>query len=132
MTVPEGIVDGGRLAAVCSRYGVGRLVIFGSVARGTAGPSIDVDILYDLLPGRRLGWEIEDLTPSFPSCSGAGSTCCRERRCTSVCAQLSSRRLGHCMRRDVLLLEQMIAAAEQAVALVGDVFPQECARVVRQ
>ena len=62
MTVPEGIVDEGRLAAVCSRYGIARLMICGSVARGTAEPSSDVDILYDLLPGRRLGWEIEDLT----------------------------------------------------------------------
>lgn len=60
--VPEGIVDEGRLAAVCSRYGIARLMVFGSVARGTAEPSSDVDILYDLLPGRRLGWEIEDLT----------------------------------------------------------------------
>ena len=111
-------MDEGRLAAICSRYGIARLMIFGSVARGTAGPSIDVDILYDLLPGRRLGWEIEDLTPSFPSCSGAGSTCCRQRRCTSVCAQLSWRKLDRCMQRDVLLPEQMIEAADQAVALV--------------
>jgi hypothetical protein len=60
--VPEGNVDEGRLAAVCSRYGIARLMIFGSVARGTAQPSSDVDILDELLPGRRLGWEIEDLT----------------------------------------------------------------------
>ena len=62
MLVPEGNVDEGRLAAVCSRYGIARLMIFGSVARGTAQPSSDVDILDELLPGRRLGWEIEDLT----------------------------------------------------------------------
>ena len=70
MTVPEGIVDKGRLPAVCSRYGIGRLMIFGSVARGTAGPSSDVDILYDLLPGRRLGWEIEDLTDELSELFG--------------------------------------------------------------
>jgi len=58
----DGIVDTERLAAVCSRYGIAQLMIFGSVARGTAEPSSDVDILYELLPGRRLGWEIEDLT----------------------------------------------------------------------
>ena len=62
MLVPEGNVDEGRLAAVCSRSGIARLMIFGSVARGTAQPSSDVDILDELLPGRRLGWEIEDLT----------------------------------------------------------------------
>ena len=38
------------------------LMIFGSVARGTAEPSLDVDVLYELQPHRRLGWEIEDLS----------------------------------------------------------------------
>lgn len=70
MTKPEGIVDAERLAAVCSRYGVARLMIFGSVARGTAEPSSDVDILYELLPGRRLGWEIEDLTDELSELLG--------------------------------------------------------------
>jgi predicted nucleotidyltransferase len=51
-----------RLAEVCERYGIGTLMIFGSAARGTAGPASDVDILYELCPARRLGWEIEDLT----------------------------------------------------------------------
>ena len=60
----------GRLAAVCSRYGIARLMIFGSVARGTADPSSDVDILYDLLPGRRLGWEIDDLTDELSELFG--------------------------------------------------------------
>lgn len=55
-------VDEARLAAVGARYGVARLMIFGSVARGTAEPSRDVDVLYELQPGRRLGWEIEDLS----------------------------------------------------------------------
>ena len=30
--------------------------------RAMAGLASDVDILDDLLPGRRLGWEIDDLT----------------------------------------------------------------------
>jgi predicted nucleotidyltransferase len=55
-------VDEARLADVCAGYGVARLMIFGSVARGTAEPSSDVDVLYELQPGRRLGWEIEDLS----------------------------------------------------------------------
>ena len=41
-------VDEARLAAVCAQYGVARLMIFGSVARGTAEPSSDVDVLYEL------------------------------------------------------------------------------------
>ena len=33
-----------------------QLMTFGSVALGTAEPSSDVDIPYELRPGRRLGW----------------------------------------------------------------------------
>ncbi len=54
-------LDQARLAAICERYGIARLRVFGSVARGTAGPDSDIDLLYDLLPGHRLGWEIEQL-----------------------------------------------------------------------
>ena len=48
MIVAGVTVDEARLAAVCARYGVARLMIFGSVARGTAEPSSDVDVLYEL------------------------------------------------------------------------------------
>ena len=63
-------VDEARLAAVCARYGVARLMIFGSVARGTAEPSSDVGVLYELQPGRRLGWEIEDLSDELSELFG--------------------------------------------------------------
>ena len=63
-------VDEVRLAAVCARYGIARLMIFGSVARGTAEPSSDVDVLYELQPGRRLGWEIEDLSDELSELFG--------------------------------------------------------------
>jgi uncharacterized protein len=59
-----------RLAAVCALYGIARLMIFGSVARGTADPSSDVDVLYELQPGRRLGWEIEDLSDELSELFG--------------------------------------------------------------
>jgi predicted nucleotidyltransferase len=45
-------------------------MIFGSVARGTAEPSSDVDVLYELQPGRRLGWEIEDLSDELSELFG--------------------------------------------------------------
>ena len=32
--------------------------VFGSVVRGTATPDSDIDVLYELEAGRRLGWEI--------------------------------------------------------------------------
>ncbi|MCL2787167.1 MAG: nucleotidyltransferase domain-containing protein [Micrococcales bacterium] len=54
-------VDQDRLRTVCERYGVARLDVFGSVARGTAGSDSDIDLLYTLAPDALLGWEIEDL-----------------------------------------------------------------------
>ncbi len=54
-------VDVERLREVCERYGIIRLDVFGSVARGTARIDSDIDLLYTLAPGARLGWAIEDL-----------------------------------------------------------------------
>ena len=59
--IPGVEVDDGRLADICDRYGIAELQIFGSQARGTAGPDSDIDVLYTLRPGRRLGWEIEQV-----------------------------------------------------------------------
>ena len=70
MIVAGVTVDEVRLAAVCALYGIARLMIFGSVARGTADPSSDVDVLYELQPGRRLGWEIEDLSDELSELFG--------------------------------------------------------------
>jgi predicted nucleotidyltransferase len=63
-------VDEGRLADICSRYGISELQIFGSQARGTAGTDSDIDILYTLRPGRRLGWEIEQLADDLSELFG--------------------------------------------------------------
>jgi predicted nucleotidyltransferase len=54
-------VDMQRLDELCRRYGVARLDVFGSVARGEADGSSDLDLLYELTPGAKLGWEIDDL-----------------------------------------------------------------------
>ena len=56
-----GDIDRDRLAAVCHRYGIASLSVFGSVARGAAGEDSDIDLLYELRPGARLGWEVDDL-----------------------------------------------------------------------
>ena len=62
MAIVAGVeIDDVRLAALCERYGVQRLSLFGSVARGTYDPSSDVDVMYEMRPGRRLGWEIEQM-----------------------------------------------------------------------
>jgi len=55
-------IDREALAEVCRRYGVAELAVFGSVARGESTGASDVDLTYVLAPGRRLGWEIEDLS----------------------------------------------------------------------
>src|SRR3954451_10311542 len=69
-TLPGVTLDEGRLADVCARYGIARLRVFGSVARGTATPDSDIDVLYELAPGRRLGWEIEQLADELAAVFG--------------------------------------------------------------
>jgi predicted nucleotidyltransferase len=68
--LPGVTVDEARLAEVCARYGIARLLVFGSVARGTATPDSDIDVLYELEPGRRLGWEIEQLADELAALFG--------------------------------------------------------------
>lgn len=43
------------LAALCRRYGVARLELSGSSARGDFRPDSDVDLLVEFLPGIRVG-----------------------------------------------------------------------------
>jgi predicted nucleotidyltransferase len=55
------LVDRARLAEICARYGVAELYVFGSAARGEAGDASDVDVLYVLAPGSRLGFAVNQL-----------------------------------------------------------------------
>jgi uncharacterized protein len=60
--LPDGLsVDVARLVEVCRRYGVEELAVFGSVARGEAQDESDVDLLYVLAPGARLGFALNRL-----------------------------------------------------------------------
>jgi len=63
-------VDLEQIAEICQRYGVARLEVFGSVGRGQERPDSDIDILYDLVPGGRLGWEIESLADELSAVLG--------------------------------------------------------------
>ncbi len=67
---PDLDVDDAALAAVCEKYGIAELRVFGSRARGTAGPGSDIDVLYTLRPGRKLGWEIEQLADELAGLLG--------------------------------------------------------------
>jgi len=58
------------LAEVCLRYGFARLEIFGSVARGDEHAGSDIDVLYDLVPGRHLTWEIVDAADALSGILG--------------------------------------------------------------
>lgn len=70
MAVPGLEVDVDRIAEICGRYGIARLDVFGSVSRGEATPGSDVDVLYQLAPGARLGWEIEVLADELAAVLG--------------------------------------------------------------
>jgi len=71
MVIIPGIeVDETRLAAICDKYGIAELRVFGSRARGEGRPGSDIDILYTLRPGRRLGWEIEQLADELTELFG--------------------------------------------------------------
>ena len=63
-------VDRERLREVCERYGVVRLEVFGSMAHGTGTEDSDIDLLYTLAPGSRLGWAIEDLSAELTEILG--------------------------------------------------------------
>lgn len=63
-------VDPERLRDVCERYGVASLEVFGSVARGEDGVDSDVDLLYVLKPGTRLGFRLFDLEDELAALFG--------------------------------------------------------------
>jgi len=67
---PDIDVDDAALAAICDRYGIEELKVFGSRARGTADAGSDIDVLYSLRPGRKLGWEIEQLADDLADLLG--------------------------------------------------------------
>jgi len=54
-------VDSARLVEICERYGVAELSVFGSVARSEERSDSDVDLLFELTPGTRLGFALFQL-----------------------------------------------------------------------
>jgi predicted nucleotidyltransferase len=69
MTELEG-VDAAALEAVCERFGVAELSVFGSAASGRLSPDSDIDVLYVLRDGVYLGWAINDLSDELEQVMG--------------------------------------------------------------
>ena len=58
MSIETGIeIPTEKITAICIRYGIQKLSLFGASARGDMGPDSDVDILVEFLPGVVHGWE---------------------------------------------------------------------------
>lgn len=91
-------VDLEHIREICQRYGIARLDIFGSVGRGEAHPDSDVDVLYELAPGVRLGWHIEDLADELAEALGRS-------------VDLVSRRALHERLRESVLAEAQVLYA---------------------
>lgn len=94
-------IDLDALAAICRRYGIAELAVFGSLARGEERPDSDLDLYYVLAPGARLGWEITDLTDELSELFGRP-------------VDLGSRRSLHRLVRDKVLAEAKVIYAEAA------------------
>lgn len=85
-------VDIEQLRDICTRYGVARLDVFGSFARGEPGADSDIDVMYELEPGARLGWNVEQLADELSALLGRP-------------VDLVSRRALHKRLRDRVLAE---------------------------
>jgi predicted nucleotidyltransferase len=92
-------VDRARLAAVCRKYRVVELSVFGSVARGDADETSDVDLLYVLEADARLGFAINRLEDELVEVFG---------RPVDLVAK---RALHHLLRDDVLADAHLLYAA---------------------
>lgn len=52
--------DGEHLSKVCRRYGISELSVFGSFARNEANADSDIDLIYVLSDGVRMGFALFD------------------------------------------------------------------------
>ena len=93
------VVDERKLEEICRRWRVAELSLFGSVARGEAGPDSDVDLLYAFEPDALVGWEIVELEDELSELFG--------RRVDLV----SKRYLHPLIREDVLATARVLYAA---------------------
>ena len=61
----------GELEGLCQRWGIARLFVFGSFARGEEGPSSDVDLMVAFAPKRKPSlWRFVELKDEFEALLG--------------------------------------------------------------
>ena len=64
-------VPGRKLAALCRRYGVRKLSLFGSAARGELTPESDVDLMVEFKPGSTVSlWDMPKMQAQFSALFG--------------------------------------------------------------
>jgi len=64
-------VERDRLAELCRKYGVRKLSLFGSAARGDMTPESDVDLMVEFEPGSRTSlWDMPDMQRAFSALFG--------------------------------------------------------------
>jgi len=71
MTLDEALQTLRAAKPLLDRYGVARIGVFGSVARGEAGPDSDVDVLVEFKPDQHPGFEFFDLREQLAGLLGA-------------------------------------------------------------
>lgn len=64
------VMNEAALARLCGEFGIAELAVFGSVALGTDSSDSDVDVLYTLKDGVRLGWAINDFSDDLATLIG--------------------------------------------------------------
>lgn len=60
-STPRPTVDQAKLAAICRRWKIRQLALFGSALRDDFGPDSDIDLLVDFEPGAVLGFRVFEL-----------------------------------------------------------------------
>ena len=70
MTPSDLNIDRSKLEALCRRYGIDRLEVIGSFARGDADPGSDIDLLVTFKPDVRIGLEFVSLKEELETLLG--------------------------------------------------------------
>jgi predicted nucleotidyltransferase len=96
MTLADALARLKDAKPLLDRYGVARVGVFGSVARGEAGPESDVDVLVEFKPASHPGLEFFHLQEEFEALFGCS-------------VDLATPRTLHRLMRDTVMSEVVYA-----------------------